>query len=114
MFSASLDTAVSVTTLTCRGALDYASVGELEPLLRELTAKPPADTVRFDLSEVSFVDSTGLADLLPVVGHLLRQGTHVLLCAQPPILEVLALFGLREHSHPNLQLEECAAVVPGA
>jgi anti-anti-sigma factor len=52
------------TTLAVQGEFDASCVLRYERLLREAVAEDPAPCLLVDLSEVTFIDSTGLALLL--------------------------------------------------
>jgi anti-sigma B factor antagonist len=52
------------TAVRLHGELDMAGTFLLEPRLDELVAEPPEGGVVFDLRDLTFVDSTGLAVLV--------------------------------------------------
>jgi anti-sigma B factor antagonist len=75
------------------GELDLASVPELAELLRDL--ERPCDRVVLDLSELAFMDSTGLT--LAVTEHRRAETDgfeFVLAGATGPVLRALRLAGL--------------------
>lgn len=64
-----------------------------------IDARPsPGDVVTLDMSEVSFIDSTGISMLLSVNEYLHGIGCQLAI-ANPsaPLMRVLAMVGLSEH-----------------
>jgi anti-sigma B factor antagonist len=62
------------TAVRLHGELDMAGTFVLEPRLDELVAAPPDGGVVFDLSDLRFVDSTGLAALVGAHERLVEAG----------------------------------------
>jgi anti-sigma B factor antagonist len=63
-FSVATERDGRATAVRLHGELDMAGTFLLEPRLDELVADPPEGGVLFDLRDLSFVDSTGLAVLV--------------------------------------------------
>jgi anti-sigma B factor antagonist len=70
------------------GELDVASVEPLRTELERLRAKTLAELL-IDLSELEFIDSTGLALLLRLRGDCARSGTRLRVVAGPPAVQRL-------------------------
>lgn len=87
------------------GELDLHTAPELRDRLVRLVQDGHTH-IFLDLSELSFMDSTGLGVL---VGHLKRvrehEGTLVLVAPQPPVRKVLSVTGLDQvlPSYPTLE-----------
>ena len=85
-----------VSVLQARGEIDVASAPEFHASRAQLIGEGP-EILIVDMSEVSFIDSTGLGVLVSAekesrgAGHELR-----LVVTQPPITRLLALTGLDE------------------
>jgi anti-sigma B factor antagonist len=81
-----------VTFLRISGEVDLATAGELkaagEDALSELCS-----TLRIDLSEVTFLDSTGLGALIHI-RNCAEPRPVILDNPQPPVLRVLEVSGL--------------------
>jgi anti-sigma B factor antagonist len=74
------------------GEIDMASVATVRPVVDELIAQKP-ERLRFDLSGVTFMDSSGLSLLVAAVQRVPR----VELLRPPPLVSRLVeLTGLRE------------------
>lgn len=79
-----------VPTLVLRGELDSSNVNVLEREVAAVLAAQPARVV-FDVSELAFIDSAGLAVLVTTAGRV----AHVAVRNPSPILRrVLAATGL--------------------
>jgi anti-sigma B factor antagonist len=77
--------------LTLHGELDLQSVGRLRTCLAE-TLERDSGAVLVDLTDVAFIDSTGLAALLNALRRLTRAGRPLLLVAgEGPVRRVLRL-----------------------
>jgi anti-sigma B factor antagonist len=89
----------AVASVTVRGEVDIHTCGELEKMLTDL-ADHGARTITIDLSQVAFIDSSGLRAL--VVGHkALRDQGGSLVISNPSastarLFEVTGLDGLFE------------------
>lgn len=70
-----------------KGELDMATAGDLSELLK--TAARKNDRIVLDLSEVSFMDSSGLRALLEGAGLPKDSGPLVLLDPSPQVRRVL-------------------------
>jgi anti-anti-sigma factor len=70
-----------------KGELDMATAGDLSEVLR--TASGRADPMVLDLSEVSFMDSSGLRALLDAAGLPEAQRPTVLLDPSPQVRRLL-------------------------
>lgn len=92
-------TAGGVAVLVLRGELDIAAAPTLRARL-----EPPADTpaLVIDLSEVTFVDSAVLKELLRARDELAARGVQLTLAAVPPpvqrLLDLTRTSGLFEHA----------------
>lgn len=73
------------------GELDLSSISELETLLGPLLARPDVDEIVFDMADLGFIDSSGLAVLVKAAGTgkrvRLRRPSHL-------IREVVEITGL--------------------
>jgi anti-anti-sigma factor len=74
------------------GELDLASVGLLAAPLEELLGRPPQPLV-LDLSELTFMDSSGIAVLIRVANHFEQLETRG---AQPAVRRVIEVLGLAD------------------
>jgi len=80
-----------------RGDLDTNAVFRLEPTLDGLTRSGPSKEVVFDLSELTFVDSSGLGVLVAADQRLRREGgTTRFLRAPDRVMRVFELAALDE------------------
>jgi anti-anti-sigma factor len=81
------------TLVTVRGELDVASVGLLEAAILE--RRPLQRRLRFDLSEVTFFDSTGVRALLQARRMAIEDmgGPVELAAASPAVRRVLDMTG---------------------
>jgi len=88
--------AADPTVIAPEGELDIARVGDLRATLRE-AAREDAAAVVVDLSQVSFIDSSGLGALVELHNRLRRSGRRLAVVAPggsaPAVL--LELAGLR-------------------
>jgi anti-sigma B factor antagonist len=78
--------------VTVSGEIDLSNTAELEAKVAEVTAGRP-DTLVFDLSELRFMDSAGIAVLL---GAASRVGNVRLRAPSPAVARVVELTGLTE------------------
>lgn len=77
-----------VCVLVLTGELDISTVPRFERVLRETVDDGPPSVVA-DLTQVTFVDSSGLAALLGALRTLsLAGGRMVLACANPTVLRL--------------------------
>lgn len=80
------------------GEIDYASSPDLEKTVLEYLEKD-ADRVILDLSEVSFMDSSGLALLLHARKAAADRGGSLSVVIPPtgPVMRVVEVAGVRSH-----------------
>ncbi len=81
------------------GELDLATAQQLR---EALAAVASASEVVLDLSELTFMDSSGLAVLVSLAGSRNGNGPIVLLDPTPSIERLLAIVELEQH--PNIEL----------
>ena len=80
--------------IALRGELDVATVGSLRGVLGPAVDDPDTRLVVVDLTEVTFIDSTGLMTLLNALRRLVRRGGRlVLACSNPTVLRLFAITG---------------------
>jgi len=85
-----------VPVLGVRGEIDVATSPELGDLLTGLITAG-TELVIVDLTEVTFIDSTGLGVLVGAVGDMRARGGDLrLVVTQPQIIKLLELTGLDE------------------
>jgi anti-sigma F factor antagonist len=78
-----------------RGELDLSVTDRFRGILEENLAKNAVNHLVFNLSRVSFIDSSGLGVILGRYKKLARQGGRVsLVGAQPQVRRILVLSGL--------------------
>ncbi len=93
------------------GELDALSAPQLDEHLTEVLAESPSLVV-MDLTEVDFLDSTGLGVLIKALTHLRETGGELAVVATSPrILKVLTITGMDQIMSVG---ESVAAVTPGA
>ena len=82
--------------LSMRGELDAANA--CDGLALVMRANPcPGDVVTLDLSDVDFIDSSGIAMLLKIRSYLDGMGCRfALVNPSAPVVRVLVLVGLNE------------------
>ncbi len=82
------------------GEVDAHTAGLLrEELTREETiSEPPHSDLRIDMSQVTFIDSSGLRVILDAHQTLQRDGRRlILVAASGPVARVIAVTGLVGH-----------------
>jgi anti-sigma B factor antagonist len=80
--------------VSVRGEIDIASSDELRTALLALSDQGVRDAT-VDLSELGFIDSTGLGALIRVLKHYREQGGELRLAAPTrPVAKVLEITGL--------------------
>ncbi len=95
-FEVSHSDEAGVPHLTVRGEVDVATSPALQRSLAELVERRP-ELVVADLTEVSFIDSTGLGVLVDAVQSIRAGGGDLrLVVTQPQIIKLLELTGLDE------------------
>ena len=82
--------------LALHGEIDAATARNGIALL--MNASPcPGDAVTLDLSDVTFIDSSGVSMLLKIRSYLDAMGCQLALAhPSPPVVRVLTLLGLTE------------------
>src|SRR4051794_4160020 len=81
------------SVLAVRGEVDLATAGELREAL-EHAAQSDAEEVWVDLSDVTFLDSTGLTAL--VIGHRVLSDRLVVICPDGAPRLALEICGMSE------------------
>ncbi len=82
-----------LATLTLRGELDLASVGQLDESLAALDEQAPA-RITIDLGGLAFIDSSGLRALLLADRRAREHGYElVLIPGQEPVQRVFEMTG---------------------
>lgn len=82
------------SVVTASGELDAHSAPALQEQLEPLTTRPNAAVV-VDLTEVGFIDSTGLGVLVTTLKHVREvDGRLDVVVTSPRVLKVLAITGL--------------------
>jgi anti-sigma B factor antagonist len=95
-FSASLVHLDGIAVIAVVGELDLATAPELASALEAFVEDGPPELV-LDLSGLSFMDSSGLAEFTKIQRRLRGQGRSLSLTApQPNILKVFEISGLME------------------
>jgi anti-sigma B factor antagonist len=83
-----------IPVLAVRGEIDVASAPELHASLSDLI-RQGSEIVMVDLSEVSFIDSSGLGALVGAEKEMRGAGHELrLVVTQPQIMRLLELTGL--------------------
>lgn len=100
------------TIIELKGAIDYSRSGELADELDRLSAGP-GPRVLLNLSDVEYLDTTGLATLVELRNRLHAAGGQLVLCRVPERVR-----GLIRVTHLRDLLEvvgdEAAVLGPGA
>jgi anti-anti-sigma factor len=78
--------------VTISGDLDILGVGDVDDRLRDLLERP-VTPVKVDLTEVTFIDSSGIAMLLKVAN---RFGPVRLVDPSPMVRQIIDVTGLTE------------------
>ncbi len=85
-----------VAVLDVRGEIDVATSPELQEILVELIGRGP-ELLIVNLTDVSFIDSTGLGVLVGAVRDVRAGGGDLrLVVTEPHIMKLLELTGLDE------------------
>lgn len=106
---ASLDDRTAVVTI--RGELDLATSSQLKDCLTGLGAGGSADHLVIDLSDCTFVDSTGLG-LLVGVQHQAAAPLHIV-ATQRQVRQVLAMTALDSVFSVHATREDAVASLQG-
>lgn len=85
----------SLTGLRLSGELDLCSSPELSAALAEIGADDP---IHIDLSELTFLDSAGMNEILSLAGSRSGRGRVVLMNPSEPVRRALEIGGLDAHS----------------
>ncbi len=98
------------TVVAVVGELDALSAPQLDEHLSEFLTDSPVQLV-VDLTDVDFLDSTGLGVLIKALTHLRENGGDLALVATSPrILKVLSITGMDQIMTVG---ESVSAVSPG-
>ena len=82
--------------LALRGELDMATAGQLDPVIQEVVVVTEGDLL-LDLTEVSFMDSSGVNALLRAQSLLGREERRMaIVCPQGPVGRVLEQVGIAD------------------
>lgn len=85
----------TTVTVTAAGEIDLSTVGELRAAVTE--AAEACDRLRLDLSDVDFIDSTGLGVLLELRSTLrARNITLEIVAGDGPVRQAVEITGLGE------------------
>jgi anti-sigma B factor antagonist len=85
----------TTATVAVAGEIDLSSVGDLRKAVTD--ACPDCDRMRLDLSEVEFIDSTGLGGLLELRSTLrARDVTLEIVAGDGPVRQAVEITGLGE------------------
>ncbi|RKQ84947.1 anti-sigma B factor antagonist [Solirubrobacter pauli] len=85
----------TTVTVTAAGEIDLSTVGELRAAVTE--AAEECDLLRLDLSDVDFIDSTGLGVLLELRSTLrARNVTLEIVAGDGPVRQAVEITGLGE------------------
>lgn len=79
-----------VINVKVRGSLDAQSAGGLREQLKNLAASSAGNRIVLDLSQVPFMDSTGLAGLISGLKAVRQHGGELVLAGVTP--EVMRIF----------------------
>jgi anti-sigma B factor antagonist len=82
--------APNVSVVAPEGELDIATLGDFRAALSD-AASEPADTLLVDLSEVSFIDSSGLGAVIEAGDRLRRDRRRLAVVAPPGTAAAVAL-----------------------
>ena len=95
-FVTSLDRDAGTATVTLRGEVDILTVDQVRVVLGEALAIRPQE-ILVDLSELAFIDSTGLGALIFGFQRARDAGVRFRLAdANPTVRQILMLSGLLE------------------
>jgi anti-anti-sigma factor len=95
-----------VSVVALRGELDIAGAIDLRTHLRA-ASKASNDRLILDLSELTFIDSTGLAILMEYHTKTRASGGHLILVGvQPTVARVLGISGLHGRLNTSERLDD--------
>jgi anti-sigma B factor antagonist len=84
-------------TVVCHGEIDVATVPELDRLLRDVVDRRRGETIRVDMADVTFIDSSGLGALVSALKRARDdQGTIVVENIEGAPRKVFEITGLLE------------------
>jgi anti-anti-sigma factor len=85
----------STAIVTAAGEIDISTVGDLRVAVTQAAAE--CDRLRLDLTEVDFIDSTGLGVLLELRSTLrAREVTLEIVAGDGPVRQAVEITGLAE------------------
>jgi anti-anti-sigma factor len=106
-----VDEQVTPTVLAVRGELDISTAPELAVVAEQRIAEGDRSLV-FDLSELSFCDSAGLATFVRIHRRLREEGGRFALAApMPAVRRILDVTGLRDVFGTYSTVEEAASAL---
>jgi anti-sigma B factor antagonist len=91
-----LEAGDDVSTVKLSGELDISTAKEVEALLFELEGRADPHRIVVDLSDVSFMDSTGLRLLVTADLRLRREGRELRLVPGPEVVHRVFRLALLE------------------
>ena len=95
--------------LSVAGEVDIATAGQLRQRVEELA--PPAVNLALDLTDVGFMDSTGLGVLVATPRALTRAGGNLAVVAgQPSLIKIFEITSLGQVMHICPSLEDLPPV----
>jgi anti-sigma B factor antagonist len=90
----------STVTVAAAGEIDLSNVGELRAAVN--SAGENCDRLRLDLTQIDFIDSTGLGVLLELRGTLRARGvTLEIVAGEGPVRQAVEITGLGELLAPT-------------
>jgi anti-anti-sigma factor len=95
--------------LKLAGELDLGTVPRLKEALLDFAS---TDGVRLDLSELTFLDSTGLHTILALARSRRGDGSVVLLNPSPAVMRVLEIVDI--HRHALIEVQSSSVADPAA
>ena len=98
-FELKLTRDASDTTIRVSGELDIGTAGQVGEALNA-AAGDPGGLIVLDLSDVTFMDSSGLGVLLEHARLSAANGNRLRLTSSPSVEALLDLSGLRAHFEP--------------
>jgi anti-sigma B factor antagonist len=104
-FSTAVTRSGDTTIVNLSGELDIATVPELRPLATEELDRDGCSTLVLDLSELSFLDSTGIGCWVEIRSHATKLGKQMTIRNVPPavrrVLEIGGLLAMFEAAPPT-------------
>jgi anti-anti-sigma factor len=103
-FSTAVTRSDDTTIVQLSGELDIATVPDLRPVATEELDRDGCAVLVFDLSELTFLDSTGIGCWVEIRSYATALGKQVTIRNVPPavrrVLEIGGLLGLFEAERP--------------